>query len=200
MSDNVSKIADPTTMGIASFGIGLFVLAFMIAGIIPVDAIGVIIPLAITVSVVHFFAGTFGYIKGELYTALAFNIYGMFWLFFGLMNFGVVMGWFAPDAMTVGVLYLVWTIFTLIMFVATLRTATAVILCIGTLLIVFGLLTLSVFLASPALGIYAGYVGIFTALNALYICAAGIINPMYERTVLPMGSAWMQASKTASTK
>lgn len=200
MSDNISKIADPTTMGIASFGIGLFVLAFMIAGIIPADAIGVIIPLAISVSVVHFFAGTFGYIKGELFTALAFNIYGMFWLFFGLMNFGVVMGWFAPDAMTVGVLYLTWTIFTLIVFIATLRTATAVILCIGTLLIVFALLTLSVFLVSPVLGMYAGYIGIFTALCAFYICAAGLINPMYERAVLPMGSAWMQASKTTSTK
>ncbi|MGV8907312.1 MAG: hypothetical protein ACOH15_12065 [Acetobacterium sp.] len=35
MSDNVSKIADPTTMGLASFGIGLFVLVLMVAGIIP---------------------------------------------------------------------------------------------------------------------------------------------------------------------
>jgi len=110
------------------------------------------------------------------------------------------MGWLAPDAMSVGVLYLAWTIFTLIVFIAMLRTATAVILCIGTLLIVFALLTLSVFLVSPALGIYAGYIGIFTALCAFYICAAGLINPMYERTVLPMGSAWMEASTPVSTK
>ncbi|MDD3305575.1 MAG: acetate uptake transporter [Acetobacterium sp.] len=195
MSDNVSKIdkiADPTTMGIASFAVGLFVLAFMVAGMIPADAVGIIIPLAIAVSVVHFFAGAFGYVKGELYTALAFNIYGMFWLFFGLLNFGIVMGWFAPDAASMGILYLAWTIFTLIVFIATLRTATAVILCIGTLLAVFGLLTLSMFLASPALGIFAGYIGIFTSLCAFYICAAGIINTMYDRTLLPMGSAWLK--------
>ncbi len=190
LSDNISKIADPSTIGLASFGIGLFCLAFVVAGLVGPAAMAVIIPLALAVAVVHFFAGTFGYIKGELFTALAFNVYGLFWLTFGIMQFGVAMKWFAPDASILLVFYLAWTIFTFYVFLATLATCTAVILAIGTLLIVFALLTLSIFLSAPILGVYAGYLGIYTALNALYISAGGLLNTMYGRTVLPMGTPW----------
>lgn len=190
MSEDISKIADPSTIGLASFGIGLFCLAFVVAGIVGPAAMAVIIPLALSVAVVHFFAGTFGFIKGELFTALAFNIYGLFWLSFGIMQFGVAMKWFAPDAAILLVYYLAWTLFTAYVFIATLVTCTAVILAIGTLLIIFALLTLSIYLSSPVLGVYAGYLGIYTAINALYISAGGLLNTMYGYSVLPMGSPW----------
>ncbi len=148
MSEGISKIADPSTIGLASFGIGLFCLAFMVAGLVGPAAVAVIIPLCLGVAVVHFFSGTFGFIKGELFTALAFNIYGLFWLSFGILQLGIALKWFAPDAAIMQIYYLVWTIFTAYVFLATFCINTAVVLAIGTLLILFILLTLSVFLSS----------------------------------------------------
>lgn len=194
MSENISKIADPSTIGLAAFGIGLFCLAFVVAGLVGPAAMAVIIPLSLAVALIHFFSGIFGFIKGELFTAVAFNIYGLFWLSFGVMQLGVALKWFAPDAATLLVYYLAWTIFTAIVFYAALCTTTAIILTIGTLLIIFALLTLSIFLVSPQLGIYAGYLGIYTALNALYVSAGGLLNTMYGRTVLSMGTPWKKAT------
>jgi uncharacterized protein len=194
MSEN-SKIADPSTVGLASFGLGLFCLAFVVAGIAGPAPMALIIPLALVVALVHFFAGVFGYRKGELFTALAFHIYGLFWLTFGIMNLGASLKWFAPPGDTMMMIfYLAFTIFTAYVFIGTLLTCTAVILTIGTLLVIFALLTLSIFLNSPALGVYAGYLGIYTALNALYVSAGGLLNTMYGRTVLPMGTPWAKAT------
>lgn len=197
MSD-VSKIADPSTVGLASFGIGLFCLAFVVAGLVGPGAMAVIIPLALGVALIHFVSGTFGFIKGELFTALAFYGYGLFWFSFAIMQLGVVLKWFAPDASILLIYYIAWTIFTAFIFIATLVTNTAVILTIGTLLVIFVLLVLSIALANPVLGVYAGYLGIYTALNALYITAGSILNTMYGRTVLPMGTPWKSATTTTT--
>ncbi|BBB92113.1 MAG TPA: acetate uptake transporter [Methylomusa anaerophila] len=201
MSEDISKIADPSTIGLASFGIGLFVLAFVVAGIGGTVPLGVIVPLTLAVALVHFSAGTFGYIKGELFSALAFNLYGLFWFSFGILQLGVALKWWAPDPIILQWFYLAWTIFTAYVFIATLVTNTALILAIGTLLIVFALLFLSALLSSQSLAVYAGYLGIYTALNALYISAAGLLNTMYGRTVLPVGTPWKSPTlPTAQTR
>lgn len=195
---DVSKIADPSTVGLASFGLGLFCLAALVAGLIGPAALAVIIPLALGVSLVHFVAGTFGFIKGELFTALAFYGYGLFWFTFSVLQLGTVLKWYAPDNDIMLVFYIAYTIFTAFIFIATLVTNTAVILTIGTLLAIFGLLDLSIILGNADLAKYAGYIGIYTALNALYITAGSILNTMYGRTVLPMGTAWSKPSNSAS--
>lgn len=197
MSD-VSKIADPSTIGLASFGIALFCLASLVAGFTGPAALAVIIPLALGTAIVHFVAGTFGFIKGELFTALAFYGYGLFWFTFGLLQLGTVLKWYAPDNDIMLWFYLAYTIFTVFIFIATLVTNTAVILAIGTLLAIFVLLDLSIIMNNPLLAKYAGYIGIYTALNALYITAASLLNTMYGCTVLPVGSAWKKTSPSVN--
>lgn len=197
MSD-VSKIADPSTVGMASFGIALFCLASLVAGVTGPAALAVIIPLALGTALVHFVAGTFGFIKGELFTALAFYGYGLFWFTFGVLQLGTALKWFAPDNDIMLMFYIAYTIFTVFIFFATLVTNTAVILTIGTLLAVFVLLDLSIIINNPLLAKYAGYLGFYTALNALYVVGGSILNTMYGRTVLPMGGAWSKPSNSAS--
>ncbi|HTP25408.1 MAG TPA: acetate uptake transporter [Anaeromyxobacteraceae bacterium] len=178
-------IADPATVGLASFGIALFTLSFLNAGIVGANAVSVIIPLALITGVIHFFACWFGFRKNELFTALVFGIYGMFWVVFSLINLGVALKIFVLDAPTLQVFLIAYTIFTAYVLLASLVTNWAVILTLAVLLAVFLLLDFSLS-GKPQLGIYAGYVGMVDGLMALYISAAGLLGALYGRSVLPV--------------
>lgn len=179
-------IADPSTVGLASFGIGLFTLSFFNAGIIGPKSMSVIVPLALITALIHFLATWFGFRKNELFTALVFGIYGMFWLVYGLINLGVAVKWFELDANALLVFLIAYTIFTFYIWIATFPTNKAVILTLTLLLVVFLLLDFGL-AGSPSLITLAGYVGMLDALCALYISAAGLLGAMYGKSVLPVG-------------
>jgi succinate-acetate transporter protein len=179
-------IADPSTVGLASFGIALFTLSFLNAGIVGPNAISVLIPLAAITGLIHFFACLNGFKKDELFTALVFGIYGMFWAVWSLINLGCALKWFELDAKTLMIFLIAYTIFTFIIFIATLVTNYAVILTVGVLLIVFLLLDFGL-AGNPALIGYAGYLGMLDGLLALYLTAAGILNTLYGKTIVPVG-------------
>lgn len=179
-------IADPSTVGLASFGIALFTLSFLNAGIVGPNAVSVLIPLALVTALIHFFACMNGFKKNELFTALVFGIYGMFWAVWGLMNFGCALKWFILDVRTLMIFMIAYTIFTAIIFFATLVTNKAVILTLAVLLAVFLLLDIGL-AGSPESIVWAGYLGMIDGLLALYLTAAGILGALYGRTVLPVG-------------
>jgi len=178
--------ADPSTVGFASFGIGLFTLSFMNAGILGPNAVSIIIPLAMITGLIHFFAALAGFKKNELFAALIFAIYGMFWVVYSLINLGVALKWYTLDANALLVFLIAYTIFTVIILLSALKTNTAVILTLILLLAVFVLLDLGL-AGAPGLIQVAGYVGILDGLMALYLCAAGIMGSMYGKSVLPVG-------------
>jgi succinate-acetate transporter protein len=180
-------IADPSTVGLASFGIALFTLSFLNAGIVGSDAVSVLIPLALITGLIHFFACVNGFKKNELFTALVFGIYGMFWVVWGLINLGCVLKLYALDVNTLLVFCIAYTIFTAIIFFATLVTNKAVILTVGVLLAVFVLLDLGLAGVMGKGVMWAGYLGMIDGLLALYISAAGILGALYGRSVLPVG-------------
>jgi succinate-acetate transporter protein len=179
-------VADPSTVGLASFGIALFTLSFLNAGIVGPNAVSVLIPLALITGLIHFFACLNGFKKNELFTALVFGIYGMFWVVWSLINLGVVLKWYELDANTLLVFLVAYTIFTAIIFFATFVTNKAVILTVGVLLAVFLLLDFGL-AGSPGLIAWAGYLGMIDGLLALYLTAAGILGALYGRSVLPVG-------------
>jgi uncharacterized protein len=178
--------ADPSTVGLASFGIALFTLSFYNAGIIGVNAVSIIIPLALITGLIHFFAALTGFRKNELFTALVFGIYGMFWVIYGLIQLGVALKWYVLDPNALLVFLIAYTIFTLYVLIASFVTNMAVIVTLIGLLAVFILLDLGL-AGSPGLIVLAGYVGIFDGLVALYVSAAGLLGTMYGRPVLPVG-------------
>lgn len=180
-------IADPSTVGLASFGIALFTLSFFNAGILGPNAISVLIPTALFTALIHFFVAIFGFKKNELFTALVFGIYGMFWAIWGVLNLGCALKWYELDVNTLLVFCIAFTIFTAIIFVATLVTNKAVIITLALLLALFICLDLGLAGIASKGVVWAGYIGIIDALMALYICAAGILNTLYGRTVLGVG-------------
>jgi succinate-acetate transporter protein len=82
----------------------------------------------------------------------------------------------------------VWGLFTVVMFVATLKMNRAIMLVFFALTILFFLLAFADATGSATLMRVAGYEGIVCGLGAIYIGAAQILNEVYGRTVLPLGS------------
>jgi len=195
---DVSKIAEPTPVGLASFAICLFCVACVWAGFGGPGAAGVLIPLLLSVALVHFLAGTFCFLKGELFTAMAFYTYGFFLLTLGIMDLGKALNWFTADPNTLLIFFVSFTIFTVIMWLGTLVTQTALISAFTALVAIFVLLDLSIIMQNPAFVKYAGYVGIYCSFNVFYICAGMILGAMYGRPVLPMGSALYKPSNTSN--
>jgi hypothetical protein len=179
-------VADPSTVGLASFGIALFSLSFLNAGIVGPNAISVLIPLALLTGLVHFFACLSGFKKNELFTALVFGIYGMFWAIWALINLGVALKWYELDVKTLMIFCIAYTIFTAIILVATLVTNKVVIATLAVLLAVFLLLDFGL-AGNPGLIVWAGYAGMIDGLLALYLTAAGLFSVMYGRSILPVG-------------
>lgn len=180
------SMADPSTVGLASFGIALFTLSFQNAGFLGPNAVSIIIPLALITGLIHFFAALTGFRKNELFTALVFGIYGMFWVVFSLINLGVALKWYVLDPHALLVFMIGYTVFTAYVLAASLVTNKAVILTLIVLLIVFVLLDLGL-AGVPKLIVWAGYFGILDGLMALYVSAAGLLGTLYGRPVLPVG-------------
>jgi succinate-acetate transporter protein len=189
-------VADPSTVGLASFGISLFVLSFSLAGILGPNAVCITIPLALITGLIHFFASLNGFKKNELFTALVFGIYGMFWVVHGLINLGVALNWYVLDASALQIFLIAYTIFTGIIFIATLVTNKAVILTLAVLLAVFLCLDFGLS-GRPQLITLAGYLGMIDGLLALYLCAAGILGAMFGRSVLPVGPVGQAKAEAA---
>lgn len=178
--------ADPSTVGLASFGIALFTLSFQNAGFLGPNAVSIIIPLAMITGLIHFFAALTGFKKNELFAALVFGIYGMFWVVYSLINLGVALKWYALDPHALLIFLIAYTIVTAYILLSALKTNTGVILTLLVLLVVFVLLDIGL-AGAPGLIKVAGYVGIVDALMALYLSAAGLFGAMYGRVVLPVG-------------
>jgi succinate-acetate transporter protein len=179
-------IADPSTVGLASFGIALFTLSFYNAGIIGANAMSVLIPMALITGLIHFFACLHGFKKNELFTALVFGIYGMFWVIYSLINLGVVLKWYTLDSGALLYFLVAYTVFTAYALVASLVTNKAVILTMTGLFAVFLLLDLGLAL-DPSLVKLSGYVGMVDGLLALYVSASALLGSMYGKSVLPVG-------------
>ncbi len=178
--------ADPSTVGLASFGIALFTLSFQNAGVLGPNAVSIIIPLAMITGLIHFFAALTGFRKNELFTALVFGIYGMFWVVYSLINLGVALKWYVLDPNALLVFLIAYTIFTIYVLAASFVTNVAVILTLIVLLLVFLLLDFGL-AGHPGLIVWAGYAGIIDGLLALYVSAAGLLGTLYGKPVLPVG-------------
>jgi uncharacterized protein len=184
-------VADPSTVGLASFGIALFTLSFHNAGLLGPNDMSVIIPLALVTGLIHFYACLNGFKKNELFTAVVFGLYGMFWATYAMINFIVSLKWIQLDAKALMIFLIAYTIFTGIIFISTLPTNKVVILTLAVLLAVF--LCLDFGLAAVIAGkqtkliVLSGYLGMIDGLLALYLTAAGLFAANFGRSVLWVG-------------
>src|ERR1700722_15694325 len=186
------KPANPAPLGLAGFGITTLVLSMMNANLVSFDKnVTVVLGLAIAYGgLAQLLAGMWEVRTGKTFGAGAFTSYGAFWIsFYFLVQVqlpGLAKGGDAGNA--IGLYLWVWAIFTGYMFLCSFASARAV-------SVVFLLLTLTfVFLGIGNSGAsnntihIGGFIGLATALAALYTSCAEVMFAQYGRWVLPIGA------------
>lgn len=201
-------VADPAPLGLAAFALTTFVLSAHNAFGASTAPLLAFFGLAIFYGgLAQFAAGMWEFRNRNVFGATAFSTYGGFWMalagFIVLVLFGKVAG--KDVTQSLGWILLGFAIFNTYMLLWSSRINMAVFAVFLTLEITEILLFIGAFSGNAAgsgLTAVGGIVGILTALVAWYTSAAGVINGMSARQVLPVGGPlWTDAaSPTAPTR
>ena len=205
--------ADPAPLGLAGFALTTFLLSGHNASFIP-DLIWVG-PAIFYGGMAQFAAGMWEFRNRNVFGATAFSTYGGFWMGLGLfIILGVGNGkWLAGYTggdLTNALAWFVFAfaVFNTYMLIASMRVNTAVFMVFLTLEITEILLVIGYFEASHNLGnatynnwmLHAGgWAGIATAAVAWYTSAAGVMNGVSGRSVLPVGRPFVTEAPAAAT-
>jgi uncharacterized protein len=190
----VSPIANPAPLGLVAFGLTTLLLSFINANIIPAADLPVVLATAIPFGgTAQVLAGMWEFRTGNTFGATAFTSYGMFWISFVLIFTVFAKELPADPTPIVGLYLFAWGIFTLYMFIASLGGASRAVSVVFILLaLTFFFLAAGAWGKSPSgtstfgLSTVGGYIGIATAVAAIYTSFAGVANATFKRTLLPI--------------
>ena len=196
-----TSTGDPAPLGLVGFGLTTVLLSTINAGLLPSGGVAVVIPLAIAFGgTMQIVAGLLAYKEGNTFETVAFNSYGAFWWWFGLMELFSSAGVVDLSGQTpvIGFTLMLWGVFTTYMWVATFRLNWTLLALFGLLATTFYLLGLGDFLGIGWLPVAGGYVGIVTGLLAMYASFAEVLNWTFDDTVLPLGSTPLDSDQGPS--
>ena len=122
------KSANPAPLGLAAFGLTTIVLSAINAGLLPREAVPVVVPLAFAYGgVAQIIAGILEFRTGNTFGMVAFTSYGLFWWWFAFLQWTIGAGWLkAPPPAAGGVVLLAWGVFTFLLWIVTFRLSKAV--------------------------------------------------------------------------
>jgi succinate-acetate transporter protein len=183
----VPRFANPGPLGLAGFGLTTVVLSSINAGLLPHEAIPVVVPLAFAYGgVAQIIAGILEFRTGNTFGMVAFTSYGVFWWWFAFLQWTIGAGWLkAPPPAAGGVVLLMWGVFTLLLWIVTFRLNRAVFSIFLLLWITFFLLAAGDFGYGTAR--FGGYLGLLTGLDALFVAFVEVLNATAGRVVIPLG-------------
>lgn len=184
-----NQIADPGPLGLSAFAMTTFVLSLTNAHLIPSSISTLFLTLGLFYGgAAQVIAGYLEFKKNNTFGATAFTSYGFFWIALSSMVYlemTKVLNFGDDKNIAVGVFLVAWTIFTFYMWIGTFKLNMGLFVTFTLLLVTFILLDLTEF--NLINGPIAGYFGLLTAFSAWYVSAAGILNPLFGRWVLPIG-------------
>lgn len=180
--------ANPAPLGLFGFGMTTVLLNLHNAGIFEMNSM--ILAMGIFYGgIAQIIAGIMESKKNNSFGMTAFISYGFFWLTLVGLIIMPKLGWIPAASKQAMIAYLVmWGIFTLLLFFGTLKISRALQVVFGTLVILFFLLAAGDATENAALKAFTGYEGIFCGASAIYAGAAGLLNEVYGKTVLPVGN------------
>jgi succinate-acetate transporter protein len=180
--------ANPAPLGLFGFGMTTVLLNVHNAGFYEMNSM--ILAMGIFYGgLAQVIAGVMESKKNNTFGMTAFISYGFFWLtLVGLIYMGK-WGWTnATSKSALATYLLVWGIFTLLLFIGTLRLNRALQFVFATLTILFFLLAIGNYTDNPDIIKFAGYEGIICGSSAIYTGIANLLNEVYGRKVLPLGT------------
>lgn len=180
--------ANPAPLGMMGFGLTTMLLNLRHVGAISstsgVLALGILCGGAAQVV-----AGVMEWRKKNTFGTVAFVGFGLFWLSLGVLLSAPRLGLGAAgDRSDMAVYLFVWGLFSVVLFVATLKMNRALMVVFFALTVLFFLLAVADATGSELLQRIAGWEGILCGLGAIYVGAAQILNEVWGRTVLPLGT------------
>jgi hypothetical protein len=191
----MEKTANPSVLGLFGYGMTTVLLSLANSGLIPVD--GVIIAMAL------FFGGAaqtivaaMAFKLGDTFGVVAFGGYSFLWLSFGLINLGAVREWWAVDSGAIGSYLILWMFFTIFLVLSSAVAPRVLTIILMLTVVLLGSLGLGALFGSAALGTFGGFVGIITGGLAMYMAFGSLINEMWGRQVLPLGTPFISPAKT----
>ena len=192
------KIANPAPLGLVGFGLTTVLLSCVNAGLIPAAGANAVVPMAFAFGgLAQIIAGILEYLNGNTFGMVAFTSYGAFWWWYALMGWTIGAGWIkAPAPVAVAVALGLWGVFTLYMWVSTFRSNKGIWTVFLLLWITFFLLSAGDFGVAGA-KVLGGYIGILTGIAALYVSFAEVTNGTFGRTVVPLGTPFVNEERPA---
>lgn len=180
--------ANPAPLGLLGFGMTTVLLNIHNAGFFPMNAM--ILAMGIFYGgLAQVIAGIMEWKKNNTFGTTAFTSYGFFWLtLVGLILMPKMGLAEAASSKAMAAYLFMWGLFTFVMFIGTLRINRALQVVFLSLTILFFLLAAGDFTGIAAITRFAGFEGILCGFSAIYAAFAQIINELYEKEIMPMGS------------
>jgi succinate-acetate transporter protein len=182
------SIANPAPLGLCAFGMTTVLLNIHNAGFFENNSM--ILAMGIFYGgLAQVIAGVIEARKNNTFGLTAFTSYGFFWL--SLVGLIVMpkLGWIAAPSETAMAAYLIlWGVFTFLLFFGTLKLNRALQFVFASLTILFFLLAAGDLTGNAGIKHLAGFEGIICGASAIYTGIANLLNEMYQKTVLPIGS------------
>jgi succinate-acetate transporter protein len=181
-------IANPAPLGLCAFGMTTVLLNIHNAGFYEMNSM--ILAMGIFYGgLAQVVAGIIEAKKDNTFGLTAFTSYGFFWLsLVGLLllpKFGIAT---ATSKDSMAAYLLVWGLFTFLLFFGTLRLNRALQFVFASLTILFVLLAVGDITGNANITHIAGYEGIVCGGAAIYTGIANLMNEMYGRIVMPIGT------------
>jgi succinate-acetate transporter protein len=180
--------ANPGPLGLFGFGMTTVLLNIHNAGFFEMNSM--ILAMGIFYGgIAQVIAGVLESKKNNTFGMTAFISYGFFWLTLVALILMPKWGWIpATSTDALATYLLLWGIFTGLLFIGTLRLNRALQFVFATLTILFFLLAIGDYTGNAAIKTFAGYEGIVCGLSAIYTGIANLLNEVYGKTVLPIGT------------
>ncbi|MFY9304872.1 MAG: acetate uptake transporter [Rhodoluna sp.] len=189
----MEKTANPAVLGLLGYGMTTVLLSLANSGIIPFD--GMIIAMAL------FFGGaaqtlvaSMLFKLGDTFGVVAFGGYSFLWLSFGLINLGAFIEWWTVSSAAIGFYLIIWMIFTIFLVFASMVAPRVLTIILMLTVVLLGSLAIGNLTGNAALVTFGGYEGILTGGLAMYMAFAVLLNEMWGKQVLPLGTPFRSAS------
>ena len=183
-----NETANPAPLGLCAFGMTTILLNIHNAGFYEMNSMILAMGLFYG-GIAQVIAGIIEAKKNNIFGLTAFTSYGFFWL--ALVGLLVMpkLGLTVPASNDAMIAFLsMWGIFTFLMFFGTLRLSRALQFVFGSLTILFFLLVAGDVTGNASIKALAGYEGIICGGSAIYTGIAIVMNDVYKREVLPLGT------------
>lgn len=193
----MEKTANPAVLGLLAYGMTTVLLSLANFGVIPFD--GMIIAMALLFGgAAQTLVASMLFKLGDTFGVVAFGGYSFLWLSFGLINLGAFIEWWTVSSAAIGFYLIIWMIFTIFLVLASMVAPRVLTIILMMTVVLLGSLAIGNLTGNAALVAFGGFEGILTGALAMYMAFAVLLNEMWGKQVLPLGTPFRSASSVSA--